>query len=274
MELSVLQILKATLYEDAPKGDLTTQCLDAPTEEAHGFFVAKQDLIWTGSEFIRAVEKLGLGIHSQLFFKDSQKVLKGQKIVQLDGPWAHLLLVERSLLNILGHLCGVATQTHLAAQEIRHTSCQILDTRKTTPFFRTYEKKAVRDGGGQNHRMGLSDQIMFKENHILMFKKPFKEQLIETHQKFPGIKITVECQTLEQVKEACEAPIQQILLDNMSTEDIQKAVELIPAHIASEASGNMTLERLKRVAETGVNFISMGAITHSAPVADISFLLN
>ncbi len=272
--MKILDLIQMALKEDAPLGDLTCQSLALPNENAVGFFVAKEDLVLSGLDFILALKELNLKIEVESFFKDGSIVKKGQNIAQVFGPWSNLLIVERVSLNLLGKLSGIATLTHKFVSEIQHTKCKILDTRKTTPLFRDLEKKAVLHGGGMNHRMNLSDEIMIKENHITRFSDDLKSTLLTLRQKCPETKITVECQTLNEVRIVSQCPVDKILLDNMDNDHLEIAVSIIPKLIKSEASGNMSLSRVKSVAETGVDFISVGAITHSAPVADISFLLN
>lgn len=276
--MSPLKLLQDSLMEDAPSGDLTCNVLinnlQITEDKTLGHFIAKQDLVLSGMDFFKAIEHLNLGIEVEVFFNNGSFIKKGQKICQLYGPWNQLVLVERSILNIVGHLSGIATLTYLFVQKTKHTSCKILDTRKTLPLLREFEKRAVVHGGGHNHRMNLSDEIMLKENHISRLMLSLKDSLILLKEKFPKHKITVECQNMDQVIEASQTPVDQILLDNMDNESLAAAVKLIPSNIKSEASGNMSLDRVQSVAETGVDFISVGALTHSAPVADISFLID
>lgn len=272
--LNPLDLMTQALSEDAPHGDLTCDSLNLPSEKTIGLFIAKEDLVLSGMDFIVCLKDLNLDIDVEVFFKDGSKIKKGQNIARLYGPWTHLLFVERVTLNFIGKLSGIATLTQKFVREVEHTSCKILDTRKTTPLFRHLEKKAVLDGGGLNHRMNLSDEIILKENHISRCTKDLKTVLFDLRQKGPKTKITVECQTLDEVQTVSLCPIDQIMLDNMDNETIKTATTLIPKHIKIEASGNMTLNRVKSVAETGIDYISVGALTHSAPVADISFLLS
>lgn len=272
--MTTLELIQSALKEDAPYGDLTCQSLALPNENTVGYFVAKDDLVLSGVDFLLAIQDLDLNIDVEIFFKDGAKIKKGQNIAQVFGPWANLVIVERVILNFIGKFSGIATLTNKFVNEVKQTECKILDTRKTTPLYRNLEKKAVVHGGGQNHRMNLSDEIMLKENHISRCSGDLKNTLINLRKKCPDKKITVECQNLDEVQTVIQCPIDQILLDNMNNETLKKAVTLIPKNIKSEASGNMSLDRVKSVAETGVNFISIGALTHSAPVADISFLLK
>lgn len=276
--MTPFELIKATLKEDAPHGDITcknlVQELKIANDKTLGHFIAKQDLVFSGSLFFMALKELNLGLEVELFFKDGSQVKKGQTIAQVFGPWTQLVFVERSLLNLIGRFSGIATLTRKFVDQVKHTPCKILDTRKTTPLFRNYEKAAVIHGGGTNHRMNLSSEIMLKENHLCRITKSLVLSLTELKEKNPQTKITIECQTLDEVKFVSQTPVDQILLDNMDLETLREAVTIIPKRIKSEASGNMTLERVKSVAEVGVDFISVGAITHSAPVADISFLID
>ncbi|MEO0337491.1 MAG: carboxylating nicotinate-nucleotide diphosphorylase, partial [Pseudomonadota bacterium] len=202
--------------------------------------------------------------------KDSDIVLQGQTAATIRASNLNMLKAERVALNFLGHLSGIATLTRFFVKATEGTNCKILDTRKTTPLFRSLEKKAVRDGGGHNHRLSLSDQIMLKENHIELAGGLEKAVDLVKNQR-PGF-VEVECKDLDEVKRCVALEVDRIMLDNMDDQTIQKAIELIPNHIESEASGNMSIERVEQVAKLGVNFISVGALTHSAPIADFSLL--
>lgn len=282
--LSPLDLLCSAIKEDAPDGDITCLAMAefAPllNEKTSGTIIAKQDLIFSGEDFINALSQLAkvaplmANIEVELFFNDGQEVIRGQKIASLYGHYSDLLLIERSLLNIVGRLCGIATLTHKFVKKVSHTSCKILDTRKTTPLYRKYEKAAVVHGGGQNHRMNLSDAIMLKENHLQATPLGIHALINNIRKSQPSIKIILEVNDMAQVVEASKASVQHILLDNMTTEQLAESVKVIPANIQTEASGNMSLDRVAEVAETGVQFISVGQLTHSAPWADISFLLD
>jgi nicotinate-nucleotide pyrophosphorylase (carboxylating) len=175
-------------------------------------------------------------------------------------------------LNFIGHLSGIATLTRCFVEKVKHTHCKIIDTRKTLPAYRDLEKKAVVNGGGQNHRMGLSDAILIKENHITVAGGLSKA--VERVRQHSKEKIEVECATLDDVKEAVRMKVERILLDNMSNDLIAQSLKLMPDEMLSEASGNMKLDRVQSVAELGVDYISVGAITHSAPTADVSLLFD
>jgi nicotinate-nucleotide pyrophosphorylase (carboxylating) len=205
-------------------------------------------------------------------FEDGQTVLKNQLICTIEGDLLSILKAERVALNFLGRLSGIATLTQLFVAQTLETKTKILDTRKTTPGFRELEKKAVVHGGGHNHRLNLSTAILIKDNHIsVMGGLSAAVQRVRENCSLP---IEVEASTLEQVQEAVKQKVARILLDNMNNETLKKALALIPSDIESEASGNMTLERIRSVALLGVHFISVGALTHSAPNADVSLLFD
>ena len=197
---------------------------------------------------------------------------EGGEVLVVDGPARALLTAERTALNILGRLSGVATATALAVREIEGTGARILDTRKTTPGLRALEKAAVAAGGGTNHRFGLYDAILIKENHAAM-AGGVGAAVRAARDSRPDLPLEVECSTAAEVDEALEAQAPRLLLDNMDTEQLRATVERVAGRAELEASGNITLRNLREVAETGVDFISLGALTHSAPALDLSLLV-
>ncbi|MGH1468676.1 MAG: carboxylating nicotinate-nucleotide diphosphorylase, partial [Bdellovibrionales bacterium] len=204
-------------------------------------------------------------------------VYKGQCIALLEGPWKSLLLVERPLLNWIGHFSGIAAHTWRFSEKVKKTKCRILDTRKTTPFYRDLEKKAVRDGGGLNHRANLSHAMMLKENHLSLYEFNFKKAIEDCMSKNPDLHLTVEASNLSHVELVIKTKAHRVMLDNFSNEEITEALNTIKEHKSSievEASGNMTLDRVESVAALGVDYISVGAVTHSAPHADITQLMD
>lgn len=269
----VLDHVQKSLEEDMPQGDITTDLLGIQNVRGHARFVAKQDLVLSGTEFIHAA--FLLIDHNTDFhwhFAEGEEVLKGQSFLEVEGNFMHFLKSERVALNYVGRFSGIASLTKSFVDEVKHTKCKILDTRKTTPQYRDFEKKAVVDGGGTNHRMNLSDAIMLKENHILAAGSITKA-VESIRKRFQG-PIEVETTNLEEIKECVSLGVQRLMLDNMNNDIIREALEIIPAEIETEASGNMSLERVKSVAELGVDFISVGALTHSAKCADISLLFD
>lgn len=269
MKLS--ELIKFAAEEDQPRGDVTTDNLDLGDRKIKAKLIAKEDLVLSGQEaFAKSILEFDPSVEFKWYFNDGQTVLKGQAVCIVKGSANGLLKGERIALNFLGHLSGIATFTKIFVQKISHTKTKILDTRKTTPLLRELEKKAVRDGGAQNHRMNLSEYVMIKDNHIQACGGSITEavQRIRKHQAHAPIE--VECTNMEQVREACELKVKRVMLDNMNTEQIREALAIIPPWIETEASGNITLDRVKSVAELGVHFISIGALTHSAPNADFS----
>lgn len=265
--------VQKSLEEDMPQGDLTTDLLGIQNVKGHARFVAKQDLVLSGCDFINAAFLLiDHDTNFQWHFADGEEVLQGQSFLEIEGNFMHFLKSERVALNYVGRFSGIASLTKQFVDQVKHTDCKILDTRKTTPQFRGFEKRAVIDGGGTNHRMNLSDAIMLKENHILAAGSITKA-VENIRKRFQG-PIEVETTNLDEIKESVKNNVQRIMLDNMDNEQITEALKHIPEGIETEASGNMSLERVKSVAELGVDFISVGALTHSAKCADISLLFD
>jgi len=266
-------LVTMALKEDMPDGDITTDSFQSVVPMGRARLVAKEDLVLSGRDaFTRVYNKLDSSVQIDWQFGDGQMIFRNQTVAVLLGPVSSILKGERVALNFTGHLSGVATLTRCFVDQIQHTRTKILDTRKTTPGLRELEKKAVRDGGGVNHRLNLSDGVLIKENHIKMAGGiPAAIKAVRNHTKKP---IEVETRTVEEVLEAVAAQVDQILLDNMTNDTMREALRFIPASIKSEASGNMTIERIRAVAELGVDFISVGALTHSAPCADLSLLVE
>lgn len=271
--MTLLDLIHAALKEDMPRGDLTTESLALAPRFGQCRLVAKEDLVLSGTA---AFEETTLVLEPmarlQWHFKEGDAVLKKQVICNITGDMMQILKTERVALNFLGHLSGIATLTRKFVKEVEHTRCRILDTRKTLPAYREMEKRAVAHGGGMNHRYSLSDAILIKENHISVAGG--LSQAVSRIRQHSNEAIEVECATLEDVKEAVGLKVERVLLDNMTNDQLKEALKIIPPDIQIEASGNMSLERVKSVAETGVDFISVGALTHSAPVADISLLFD
>lgn len=269
--MNLSEMIKFAVEEDQPKGDVTTDNLELGDRRIKAKLIAKEDLVLSGRDaFAQSMLEFDPAAELKWYFEDGQTVLKGQAVCVLKGTAKGLLKGERIALNFLGHLSGIATYTKVFVQKISHTKTKILDTRKTTPLFRTLEKKAVRDGGGQNHRMNLSEYVMIKDNHIQACGNSIKEAVARIRKNSANAPIEVECTNMAQIREASELKVKRIMLDNMNTEQMREALVIIPPWIETEASGNMTLDRIKHVAELGVHYISVGALTHSAPNADFS----
>lgn len=271
--MNLRQLIEKAYAEDIPRGDLTTDNLGLDERPGDAQLIAKEDLVVAGLQvFEDCVHYIDPSAKLRWQFKDGDLALNRQTVCWIKGDLIKLLRAERVALNFLGRLSGIATLTRCFVQETKGTECKILDTRKTTPLLRGLEKAAVRAGGGVNHRMNLSDAILIKENHIRAVGS-IRAAIASIRERYNG-PIEVECRTLDEVQTAVKERVDRILLDNMSTADMKAAREIIPAMISVEASGNMTVERIRDVAATGVDFISVGALTHSAPCADFSLMFD
>jgi len=265
-------IIKQALQEDIGRQDITTYNLLPAEQQARGVLVAKAAGIIAGTWICQAVFRhLDPEVRSQIFVADGQRVESGQLIAEFSGKTAALLGGERVALNLLQRLSGIATRTRRMVEKISGYRAQIVDTRKTSPGLRELEKYAVRVGGGRNHRFGLYDGVMIKDNHIVAAGGILPAVQALRRAVPITVKIEVEVRTLEQLEEALQAGADIIMLDNMDTPAMQKAVELVAGRALVEASGGITEERLEEVAATGVDFISVGALTHSIQSLDISF---
>lgn len=273
INLPLSQIIGAALAEDMPSGDLTTDSLDINQKFVRAKIIAKEDLVLCGVDLVtEAFRQTAGNIDLKWHFQDGDLVLNKQVIVTLAGPIAGILKGERVALNFLGRLSGIASLTRCFVKEMNGTECKILDTRKTTPTLRHLEKYAVKVGGGQNHRMNLSDAVLIKENHIAAVGGVSESiRRVRSRTKLP---IEIEVTDLTELQAALAENVERVLLDNMSNQQITEALAYIPDHVFVEASGGMTLDRVRSVAELGVDFISVGALTHSAPNADVSLLIQ
>ncbi|MBI5695759.1 MAG: carboxylating nicotinate-nucleotide diphosphorylase [Nitrospirae bacterium] len=267
----IQEIIARALAEDIGNGDVTTEATVDPDKDGEAVVVAKEDFILAGYEvFLNVFMSLEPGIEFNVEYLDGDEVEKGANIITLKGPMRTLLTSERVALNLLQRMSGIATLTAKYVKAIEGTKAAILDTRKTTPGLRTLEKYAVTVGGGRNHRFGLYDGILIKDNHIAAAGGITKAVEAARATAPHMLKIEVECESVKDVKEALKAGADVIMLDNMDEKSMAEAVKVIGGKALTEASGNMTLERVRAVAGTGVDFISVGALTHSAPAVDIS----
>lgn len=271
---SIDAILKNALLEDIGHGDITTSSIISPEHKSTAVLIAKEDFILAGIPFAEKIFKL---INPEIRFKtnkkDSDRVKKGAVIATIRGNTRSLLMTERVALNLLQRLSGIATLTNRFIKCVNGLPVKIVDTRKTTPGLRFFEKYAVRVGGGHNHRFGLFDGILIKDNHIVAgggIKNTVRSARQKAH---PLLKVEVEAKNIRGVREVLSAGADAIMLDNMSLKEIKRAVKIIrqkrPETII-EASGNVNRENVRKIAETGVDLISIGALTHSAPAVDIS----
>ncbi len=269
--LNIDPLLLQALREDIPGEDVSTNAVMPAACPGTVDLIAKQDGIVAGLDvFVRVFTLLDPATEVELFCQDGDAVQNGQKLAVVNGDIRVLLSGERVALNYLQRMSGVATYTHELVQCLEGTGITLLDTRKTTPNNRVFEKYAVRVGGGCNHRTGLSDGVMLKDNHISAAGGVAQAiRMAKAYAPFVR-KIEVETETLEQVREAVEAGADIIMLDNMSDEQMREAVQLIAGRAQTECSGNVTRENIARLKDIGVDFVSSGALTHSAPILDLS----
>ena len=271
MTLNVDHLIKEALQEDISSEDVTTNAVmhEAVTGEVD--LICKQDGVIAGLQiFQRVFELLDKDTKVEFFCKDGDEVKNGQLMGKVTGDIRVLLSGERVALNYLQRMSGIASYTHSVASLLEGSKTKLLDTRKTTPNMRIFEKYAVRVGGGYNHRYNLSDGVLLKDNHIGAAGSVTKAvQMAKEYAPFVR-KIEVEVENLDMVKEAVEAGADIIMLDNMSTEEMQEAIRIIDGRAETECSGNLTKENISRLTSLGVDYISSGALTHSAPILDIS----
>jgi nicotinate-nucleotide pyrophosphorylase (carboxylating) len=264
-------LIRRALDEDIGSGDLTTACTVEPGAVGKGFIVAKEPLVLAG---ISVAKRVFLTVSSELeltlLSEDGNRALSGERLLEVRGDLAAILMAERTALNFLQRLSGIATLTRAFVDEVAASPVRILDTRKTTPGWRFLEKAAVKAGGGYNHRFGLYDGILIKDNHIVA-AGGIRPAITAARACGPSsLKVEVEVETLDQLAEAISAGSDAVLLDNMDVETMVQAVQLAGGKAVLEASGGITLENVREVAATGVDLISVGALTHSARAVDMS----
>lgn len=270
----ILESIRRALVEDIGSGDVTTDSIVPSEAGMRGQIIAKQAGTIAGLEIAKAVyQTVDAQVDFQYQLDDGACVENRQVLAWVSGRARSLLTAERTALNFLGRMSGIATLTHQFVEAVAGTKAVILDTRKTAPGLRSVDKLAVRGGGGQNHRIGLYDMILIKDNHI-DYAGSITETVRRARAVASGLEIEVEARTMEDVREALAVHVDRILLDNMSPERLAEAVKLTAGRAKLEASGNVTLDTVHRVAETGVDYISVGALTHSAKVFDVSFDYN
>ena len=277
----IYEAVERALMEDLGRGDITSRSTIRTMARGTGSFLAKQDLVLAGIEVADAVFSwFDVGMQIQSTANDGDEINAGKVFARVSGDAQALLAAERTALNFLQHLSGIATKTKLFVDAIAGTDAYIVDTRKTVPGLRMLEKYAVTCGGGRNHRMGLDDGVLIKDNHIALAGgiaeavRRARETVGHLH------KIEVETATLAQVEEALKANADIIMLDNMTPDQVRECVTVVKAsapeerRALTEASGGITLDNVRAYAEAGVDLISIGAITHSAPAVDISFKIK
>ncbi len=267
--MDIEQFIELAIKEDMPNGDITTDAIFSD-EETCANLIAKADGIIAGCDlFTRVFAKIDASVQVDWQVKDGDSVTNKQLLAKITGNVKSILKAERIGLNFLQHLSGIATKTNLFVKEIDNDRTKIYDTRKTLPLYRQMQKQAVLVGGGENHRFSLSDQAMIKDNHIKAAGS-IEKAVNMVRENNPDVFIILECETLEQVKAALVTTCDVIMLDNMNLEQMQAAVEIIGNQKLTEASGNMTVDRVKAVADLNIDRISVGELTHSVNGLDIS----
>jgi len=268
-------LIDRALAEDIHTGDITTQSVMISSRPMTGALIAKEELILAGVEIPRRVfARLDPSVVYDPQYADGERLPKGTIIATIRGDARSLLMGERVSLNFLQRMCGTATLTRRFVDAVAGTKVRIVDTRKTTPGLRSLEKYAVRVGGGHNHRFGLYDGVLIKENHIAA-AGGITRAIQNARAAIPHtLKIEIETETLQQVEEALQAGADIIMLDNMTLHQMRMAVDLVGGRALLEASGGVSLQTVREIAETGVDIISVGALTHSARASDISMLLE
>ncbi|MGD8288791.1 MAG: carboxylating nicotinate-nucleotide diphosphorylase [Gemmatimonadota bacterium] len=270
-DLDIDGLLSAALTEDLDEaGDVTSDATIPEDATALAHLVARSAGCVAGlGVALRVFTLLDDSVEVGALVGDGDFVEAGTVLASVSGPARSLLAAERVALNLLGHLCGVATATRALVDRAEGTSATVIDTRKTTPLWRRLEKMAVVSGGGGNHRMGLYDQVLIKDNHIQAVGAPAEAVRRARAHVGEDMKVEVEIERVEDLESVIEAGADVVMLDNMAPDEMRRAVELAAGRCALEASGGITLETIREVAETGVDFISVGWITHSAPALDV-----
>jgi nicotinate-nucleotide pyrophosphorylase (carboxylating) len=269
--LEAKRLIRQALSEDTEGEDITTKAIIPADHTSEAELIAKGSFVVAGLPFVaevfRACSRL---LKLEPLVEEGARVRKSDVIARVSGKTSSLLEGERVALNIFQRLCGIATLTSKFVEKVEGLPCKVMDTRKTSPGMRFMDKYAVKVGGGTNHRMGLYDGILVKDNHIRAAGGIAPAVKLAKKVKKRGRPVEVETTTLDEVREALEAGADIIMLDNMTVDEMKKAVKLAKGKAQLEASGNVTLKNIREIAETGVDFISVGALTHSAPAADIS----
>ncbi len=271
----IKKVILEALKEDIGAGDITTRAIVKKNLRGHAEAIAKEEVIVAGIDvFKKTFLLIDKDLKFRAFAKDGKTVRKGEILARLEGSLASILQAERVALNLFQRMCGIATQTNKYVKAVKGTKAKILDTRKTVPGLRLLDKMAVKTGGGFNHRMGLYDAVLIKDNHIAAagsITKAVKDQKKALNKK---IKIEVETKNLDDVKEALESGADIIMLDNMGIAEMKMAVKIVGKRALLEASGNVNLKRVAKIAGVGVDLISVGEITHSARATDISLKIR
>lgn len=271
----ICRVVRAALEEDIGSGDVTTLAVVPRNATAKAVMRAREPLVVAGLAFAETTfRQLSPVVRIKQFARDGRRVKAGKVLLEISGPARAILSGERVALNFVQRLSGIASLTAQFVDAVKGTRAKILDTRKTTPGWRRFEKYAVTCGGGRNHRFGLSDMVLIKDNHLAALRNVKPDAIVaavsRAREKFPKLKVEVEADTLAQVKQAVAAGVDFILLDNMTPAQLRQAVKLVATRAQLEASGGVNLQNVRAIAKTGVDYISVGAQTHSAPAVDIS----
>jgi len=274
--ISLEELVRATLQEDAADRDITAAACIAADARCRARLIAKQDGVLSGMRAFRcAFDLCDAQVSGYAALSDGKAFKRGDVLAELNGLTRGVLSAERTALNFVQHLSGIATLTAAFVKEVSDTNARICDTRKTMPLLRALAKEAVRHGGGSNHRFNLGDGALIKENHVMAAGGVKDSILLARSHAHHLLRVEVEVSTFEGLKEAIAAGADVVMLDNMDTPSMREAVSIAAGSgVLLEASGNMSLDRVREVAETGVDFISVGALTHSAPAADLSLLIE
>jgi nicotinate-nucleotide pyrophosphorylase (carboxylating) len=268
------RVVSAALQEDAPSGDVTSEHLIPAEATAVAELAAREPGVFSGADvFIAAFKLTDERVNVEMKINDGEKFEKGQLLALVSGPARAVLTAERIGLNFVQRMCGIATLTAQYVAKVAGTKAAILDTRKTTPGLRAFERQAVLNGGGRNHRFSLSDQVMAKDNHLAVLTRGGKDlttELRRVRTELPtGIKLEVEVDRLDQIPPVLAAEVDIIMLDNFKLDDLRQGVQLIDGKCVVEASGGVNLDTVADIAKTGVDVISVGALTHSARALDL-----
>ena len=272
MSSEILQVIRAALAEDIGTGDVTTQATVPEATQAEGYFLARERLVLAGTEVLAHIYAERGGVELELLHPDGAHLSEGDRIANVKGKARTLLECERVALNFLQRLSGVATKAHQYSSVVEGTNCKVLDTRKTTPGLRRLEKAAAAAGGVTNHRMGLYDAILIKNNHIAAAGGV--RPAIESARAQSTLPIEIEVRAIDELHEALDSGATHVLLDNLSPQQAEEWVRMIAGRATVELSGGIDLDSVRNYAETGADFVSIGAITHSAPAKDIAFRLH
>ncbi len=269
--IDIKPIILLALREDIGEGDITTNAIFNGNGSSEAFIVSKEDGVFCGGEVVKCVyEEIDPTLKVTILKGDGKRIKKGEEAVKIKGHTKGILVGERTVLNFIGHMSGVATKTNEISTLLKGTGIKLLDTRKTIPGFRLLDKYSVKVGGGKNHRIGLYDMVLIKDNHIRAAGS-ITEAVIRVKKAYEKkYKIEVETTNLEEVQEALEAKVDIIMLDNMDRDTMEKAVGTINGKAKIDVSGNMNKVKIKGITDLEINYISMGAITHSVKTLDIS----